>query len=113
MLRFAYRLGWHFKRLHPVREILFGTDRRNLAYWMAYLQLEPPDAERADRREAVHAAFLGDRFGLVNQPTDPNDLILDWKKLSEPPPEKPISRDEARRAEADALLLTINTVFRH
>lgn len=113
MLRFAYRLGWHFKKLHPVREILFGTDRRNLAYWMAYLQLEPTDAARADIREAVHAAFLGDRIALATEPTDPNELIMDWQKLSEPPPEKPISRAEARRAEADALIVAINAVFRH
>jgi hypothetical protein len=113
MLRFAYRLGWRFGKLNPVRDILFEIDRRGLAYWMAFLQLEPAEADRADRREAVHTAFLGDRIALATEPTDPNELILDWRKLSEPPPEKSISRDEARRAEADALLLALNTVFRH
>ena len=113
MLRFAYRLGWHFQKLNPVRDILFEVDRRGLAYWMAFLQLEPPEAARADIRAAVHAAFLGDRFALATESTDPNDLILDWHKLSEPPPEKLITEDEARKAEADALILKINTLFRH
>lgn len=114
MLRFVYRLGWHFQKLNPVRDIAFAMDRRNLAYWMAYLQLEPPEADRADKRAAVHAAFIGDRVSLATTATDPNDLILDWKKISEPPPpENTISRADARKAEADALLVAINAVFRH
>lgn len=111
MLRFAYRLGFHFQALNPVRDVLFAMDRRSLAYWMAFLQLEPPESERADRRAAVHTAFLGDRFGMAETPTDPNALILDWKQLSEPP--RDIRGDEARKNEADALILAINTIFRH
>lgn len=113
MLRFAYRLGFYFQKLDPIRDILFQISRRDIVRWMAFLQLEPPEADRADQRSAVQAAFLGDRFALATEPTDPNHLILDWRKLTEPKKTAPANSDEARIAEAEALILQINTKFRH
>lgn len=109
MLRFAYRLALHLGKLDPVADVLMKLSTRQLAYWMAYLQLEPLAVDRDDQRGAFHTAFLADRLTLPTESTDPADLVIDWQELSEPEDVKP----SEPIAEADALILAINSRFRH
>lgn len=112
MLRFAYRLGAHFGILNPVSDILFRLTRRELVYWMAFFGLEPLEPDRADRRAAVHTAALADRIARPDEPTNPNSLVIDWAKLSEPRFAPPPTTEQTRVQEADSLILAINTAFR-
>ena len=106
LLRFVFRLGLALGKVDPVNEILGVLDARQLAYWQAFLDVEPLAADRADVRDALHTAILANRLGLSdeNDAIHPSDLVVDWHAAVEPVSVDPV-------AEADALLLQIGTLF--
>lgn len=82
-----------------------------LVLWEAYLDIEPPAADRDDLRAALHTAAVINRLSLSDDGgVEISDLMLNWPDLSAPGdpdvavPEDPVS-------EADALLAAINARF--
>lgn len=115
-MRFVYRLAGHLKIVDPVNAILGKLTNRQLAYWMAFLDMEPLAPDRADVRSAFHTAVQANRLDMLisatlgvameGEPLQPSDLIIDWDAAAEPAkPVDPIG-------EADALVLAINSRFR-
>lgn len=116
LLRFAYQLAGHLKIIDPVNAILGKLDNRQLATWMAFLDMEPLAADRADVRSGFHTALIANRLDnlascilmqpLDGEPLQPSELIIDWQKASEP------AKTVDPVIEADALVLAINARFR-
>lgn len=116
MLRFAFRLAAHLGKLDPVGEVLAKLSRRQLVYWMAFLQLEPLPADRADARSAVLFA------GLMNHVSDcmapwhdsrlPDvqaaDLLIDWGREAD---DKPVDFVSQSIDEAEEEALRIAALF--
>lgn len=91
-------------------EVLAVCNRRLLVYWMAFLQLEPLPADRDDRRAALHAATLANRFRMSAETPaiTPKDLTVDWQAESEPAPTPAAASPQQ---EADAIVSQICTLF--
>lgn len=87
--------------LDPVGEVLGRLSRRQLVYWMAFLEREPLAVERDDVRHALYTAKLCNRFpGSAADPVDPNDLIIDWKRAAEEQAARQTDPDQQREAKA-------------
>lgn len=95
--------------MDPVEEIYGRLDRFKLIGWMAFAELEPFAADRADLRDAMHTALLCDLL-LPGSAPPVSDLIPDWQALSEPG-SAPAAAAADPIAEADAILLQIQTRF--
>lgn len=106
-MRFAFRLGLALGKVDPVNEILGVLDTVQLAYWQAFLDLEPLPADRADVRSAFHTAIIANRLAWSDdtEAIQPSDLIIDWSATAE----EPAAVDPVE--ESDALIMQINTLF--
>lgn len=94
--------------MDPVNEVLGVLDARQLAFWQAFLDVEPLPADRADVRDALHTAIIGNRLGWSDETEalQPSDLIVDWEAVVTKTVETvdPVN-------EADGLVMQINTLF--
>lgn len=84
--------------MDPVGEIYGRLTRRQLAYWMAFLQLEPPAEHRAEMSSAFQNAVLFNRrLREGEQPVQLDDLLIPWETRSEvaDPISNEIQREEA------------------
>lgn len=105
MLRFAHRLAWQAGKLDVEKEVLGVLTRGQIIRWMAFLELEPTAADRADVREAFHTAKVLNQF--IKEPANQysaSDLLIDWEKKTAEPAE-PIS-DEERELQIQAAILS-------
>lgn len=88
MLMFAFRLAAHMGKLDPVKDVLAKLSRDQLIYWMAYLNLEPLPADRAEASSAVlfaglmnHLSYLVSPFHEGTIPTvAASDLMIEWDR---------------------------------
>lgn len=76
--------------------------REQILQWMAFLELEPPDADRADVREAFHAAKnLNQWISEKANHYTVRELIIEWDKEREPVAE--LTGEEKAKAMAAAI----------
>ena len=59
--------------------------REQIIQWMAFLEMEPTDADRADVREAFHAAKnLNQWISDQTKQYTVQELMIEWDKEREP-----------------------------
>ena len=100
----VYKLAAHFRILDAV-SLLKKLEPFEIAGWLAFFELEPMAADRADFRGALHTAAVCESI----QPgveMNVKLLIPDWEKLSEC--DEPA---EEKRTDPDELLNLIRSRF--
>ena len=109
MERWAFRIAANHGILDPERDVLDAIPRPLLVKWIAFFQLEPPAARRADIRQQIHTLKLVEAIrGEVTQ-EDLDDLTFEFGPSESP--DVPNDQDEAEEMRQRQMLSTVLTHF--